>query len=115
VLILPQKIYGNITSEVLSIASERKGFISEIKDLPAKDSVSPATVGVLPAKEVCSLAKSLFSPVKCGHVLAKVGLSPVRVFFTSERLLIASTNAVYLLAKSSNSPAISKCSPVGRI
>jgi hypothetical protein len=114
-LILSQKTYGNTASEVLSTASERKGFTSQTIDSPAKDSVSPVTVDVLPAKGVVSPVKSLFSPVKCGYLLAKVGLSPVRAFFASERLLITSTNAVHSLVKSDSLPAISKCSPERRI
>jgi hypothetical protein len=115
VLILLQKIYGNTTSEVLNTASERKEFASETMDLPAKDSVSLAIVGVLPVKGVVSPAKSLFLPVKCGYLLAKVDLLLVRVFFANEKLLIVSTNAVHLLAKSGSLLAILECLSAKRI
>jgi hypothetical protein len=115
VLISPQKTYGNTVSEVLSTASECKGFASETMNLLVKDGLLPATVGGSPAKRVVSPAKSLFSPVKCSHLLAKVGLSLARSFFTSKKLLIVSANAVHSLAKSGSLPAISECSPTRRI
>jgi hypothetical protein len=46
--------------------------------------------------------------VKCGYLLAKVDLSPVRAFFANKRLLIISANAVNSLVKSGSSPAILK-------
>jgi hypothetical protein len=86
-----------------------------VRDSPAKDGVSPVTVGVSSVKRVVTLAKSLFSPATCSHLLAKVDLSPARAFFASERLLIVSANAVHSLAKSGSSPAISECASVRRI
>jgi hypothetical protein len=83
--------------------------------LSAKDGVLPTMVGVSPAKGVGSSAKLLFLPATCSHLLIKVGLSLVRAFFASERLLIVSTNAVYSLVKFGSLSVISKCSPIGRI
>jgi hypothetical protein len=45
----------------------------------------------------------------------KVGFLPTRAFFTNEKLLIASANAVNLPAKSGSLSAISKSLPAKRI